>query len=790
MKDRVLQIMLVSFVFVYMILFIFGTSLFYYSRSNQENKNFAVIMSEVRDDIVEDLTAASLSNRSKNSLSRHLQSANIISYMKYLVVVSGKSDVTAFSSTSEYAKTHISELPMLNKADYFKALMEKKDIIINKNGYLLGYFYIKTGNDEYILFGSRNIYSMFINEVKIPVISIFFVSSVFMIFLYMFLFRLIDINVYQKIKEIGNILGIHAVNKNSYDIGYLKENIIENKKSSEDYKKRAGEFSDFMYSILNSINNAVFVVDDTGKIIEWNTQCYRITGIPKSHAIGNQNPGELIYKSHESALCEILKNKNAAENGYENFNMAIDGNSASGERWLTNASGHRMYCYFQAVNVLTESGHVKYIIETIYELTSYKNVENDLVALKNKINYINRVMGEGVFDISLVNNSGFYSDNVSFIFSGDSDNPLENWASKIHPNDQKEFRIFMSNLETHQDNVFMYRHRIFVNDKYVWFMIKAVCVNDKVLGVASDVTSTIILENDIKIGNAIFESVNDAIVVTDIAGYIIKINNSFTEITGYTKEDVIGQKPNVLSSGRHPKDFYEDMFNSIKQNGFWHGEIVNRKKNGELYTERLHITSFYNEILNQTNYIGVFKSLGDVSQSSQNDVNEMNNDFLTGLPTRKLLYDRMQMEINKSNRTLKPFAVCFVDLDNFKKINDQYGHSIGDIVLVEFATRLKSAIRVCDTVARVGGDEFVLLLNLKKDAAENTHSINDVLTRVFNVVRCPIYTSEKLEINITCSVGVYITTPKKDNIVGDIIDKADKAMYKSKNSGKNKISYF
>ena len=200
-------------------------------------------------------------------------------------------------------------------------------------------------------------------------------------------------------------------------------------------------------------------------------------------------------------------------------------------------------------------------------------------------------------------------------------------------------------------------------------------------------------------------------MITDADKVILKVNHAFTRITGYSAQDVVGLKPNLLGSNLHDQVFFADMREQLRQSGVWQGEIWNRRKNGEVYPEWLAITAVKSDAGQVTHYLG---TLTDISERKSIE-NELRNlafyDPLTRLPNRRLLLDRLQQAMTAGARTGKAGAVMLLDLDNFKMLNDTLGHDIGDQLLIDVARRIESSVRQGDTVARMGGDEFVAYLS-------------------------------------------------------------------------------
>jgi diguanylate cyclase (GGDEF)-like protein/PAS domain S-box-containing protein len=285
-----------------------------------------------------------------------------------------------------------------------------------------------------------------------------------------------------------------------------------------------------------------------------------------------------------------------------------------------------------------------------------------------------------------------------------------------------------------------------------------------------------------------FES-QEGMLITDVEGKILRVNEAFSLITGYTAEDVLGQTPRILNSGRHNAAFYTGMWENIINTGVWKGEIWNRRKNGELYPEYLTITAVKDANGSVTNYVA---SLADITlrKSAEEEINTLAfYDALTGLPNRRLLQDRLKQALNSSGRSKKVAALLFIDLDNFKELNDTLGHHIGDILLQQVGQRLTACVREGDTIARLGGDEFVVILeNLSEqilEAAEQTEIVGEKILAVL----IQTYQLGQHAHHCSCSIGATIFFNHSQS-VESLMKQADIAMYQAKKAGRNTLRFF
>jgi diguanylate cyclase (GGDEF)-like protein/PAS domain S-box-containing protein len=282
----------------------------------------------------------------------------------------------------------------------------------------------------------------------------------------------------------------------------------------------------------------------------------------------------------------------------------------------------------------------------------------------------------------------------------------------------------------------------------------------------------------------IFDYINNGITITDKNSSILYTNPAFTKITGYSKEEAKGENPGILHSGRHDQHFFKDMWQSIINHGFWEGEIWNRRKSGEIYPEYLTISKVPQGAGDDFIYIAVFSDISFLKKDISKKLHLAFYDPLSELPNRRLFLDRINQHIEKAkNDSEKAFAVFYMDLDKFKHVNDTYGHCIGDQLLKMVGKRLTSIVRAGDTIARVGGDEFTVLLTTLPDKASASHfakRIRDSIEKPFMI--------DGLKIDVSISIGISFY-PEDASTVEELLTTADKAMYIAKKSGTKIVSY-
>lgn len=291
-------------------------------------------------------------------------------------------------------------------------------------------------------------------------------------------------------------------------------------------------------------------------------------------------------------------------------------------------------------------------------------------------------------------------------------------------------------------------------------------------------------ESGLRIAATVFES-QEGMFITDTIGTIVKVNQAFTRITGYNETEVIGQNPQMFKSGQHDESFYRMMWQNIHQTGAWQGEIWNRRKNGDVYPEWLTITGVKgNSDAKVTHYVATLTDITERKVTEERIYQLAFYDPLTQLPNRRLLHERLKHGIELSCRTGNLMAVLILDLDKFKNVNDNFGHTVGDELLQQAATRIKACLREMDTVARLGGDEFVILLEEIECAeyiAKVAINVIDTLGQAFILGENNVY--------IGASIGISIY-PQHGDTVEKLMDNADAALYQAKDLGRGCFAYF
>ncbi|PUE64926.1 hypothetical protein B0175_10670 [Arcobacter lacus] len=290
---------------------------------------------------------------------------------------------------------------------------------------------------------------------------------------------------------------------------------------------------------------------------------------------------------------------------------------------------------------------------------------------------------------------------------------------------------------------------------------------------------------DIQIFAKIFENSKEGIIITDARKTILNVNDAFVNITGFSKEETIGKTPFILNSKKQNREFYKKMWKDIHSKGIWQGEIINKRKDGKNITEFLTIMKLY--VKKTIYYVSIFTDISEKFLNQQMLEYLATHDSLTGLLNRNEILSKIDSSINQVEKNKNLLALIFIDLDDFKKINDTMGHVMGDKFLIDLSTKLSSILQKKDTLARLGGDEFIILLeNLEKIGDENS-----IIEKLKDIFSKPIVIEGK-EFDVSASIGVvfYPNDNSDDSSLQNLLRKVDLAMYKSKENGKNKVIYY
>jgi diguanylate cyclase (GGDEF)-like protein/PAS domain S-box-containing protein len=309
-------------------------------------------------------------------------------------------------------------------------------------------------------------------------------------------------------------------------------------------------------------------------------------------------------------------------------------------------------------------------------------------------------------------------------------------------------------------------------------------IHDMVQNLTREIRQRREAEAGLKLAAKVFEQNSEAIIVTDAHNKVVTVNRAFTEITGYTEDEVLGRDPKVMASGRQSPQFYHAMWQELLDKDVWRGEIWNKRKNGEIFPEWLTISTVRDEQGAITHYIGVFIDITERKREEERMLRLANYDSLSGLPNRNLLADRVEQAVAHAERHGSKLAMLFIDLDHFKNINDSLGHDVGDELLKQVSDRLRICLRRADTLARLGGDEFIALLTDIGSEAEAAFVAEKMIANFASDFEVGGH-----QMHITPSIGITVC-PDDGNTQVQLMRNADLAMYRAKEEGRNRFAFY
>lgn len=534
--------------------------------------------------------------------------------------------------------------------------------------------------------------------------------------------------------------------------------------------------------LLESVSAiSVQAYDEQRKVIFWNKASEKMYGYSQQEVLGKQLEDLIIPPNMKSSLI-------TSHNAWLAEGIEIP----ASELKLQHKNGSEVDVFSSHVMISNSAGSKEMFCIDI-DLRDRKHAEKLLRQSESRLQETQEYARIGYWDLFAESKAAVWSANMYTIFGLpiNSESGPEVLCSIMHENHHSDFfKSLEHSFSTGDEHHAIYRIQRPDNGENRWIE----CRGHKVLGpngeiekfsgFVQDITERKLAEEQLQLSARVFSDTHEGITITDANKKIVDVNPAFCEITGYSRTEVIGENPRILSSGKQTPEFYEVMWQEINEHGHWQGEVWNRKKNGEVYAELLTISSLTNDSDEITNYVGVFTDITS-SKRQQEQLSLMAHyDVLTGLPNRALFVDRFHQAIAHSKRTETMLAICFLDLDNFKPVNDNYGHETGDKLLIEVAKRISANLREEDTVSRQGGDEFALLLN----DIESYTQCEQTLQRIHHALAEP-YLINDYPHKITASSGVTLY-PSDNGDIDTLLRHADQAMYQAKLAGKHRHQLF
>ncbi len=429
------------------------------------------------------------------------------------------------------------------------------------------------------------------------------------------------------------------------------------------------------------------------------------------------------------------------------------------------------------------------------EIGTRLNTEQALRESEERFDLAMSVANDGIWDWNVTSNSAIFDDRYYTMAGygpGEFPGSFEEWEKRVHPDDQvyvrNQLKTFLGGDLANYDVSFRFLRK---DGDYMWVRSRGQIVERdldghpaRIVGTHSDITKRYLAEEQNRLLSQAIEQSPASVIITDTAGEIEYVNKAFSDITGFDPDDVLGHKPEPSQQTQSVERYFRSLWHTVSQGLEWQGEQENLKKNGETFWEHAHITPVQGNNGATTHYLAICEDVSLRKQQEEHILHQAHYDSLTGLPNRFLVLDRLGLTLVKAHRNEQQVAVLFLDLDDFKKVNDSLGHDVGDKLLRQAAQRLSDVVRSDDTVGRLGGDEFIILLSDLHDHTLVRRVAEQIVERFASAFHI-----EGRDLLITVSIGISMY-PADGNTPAELLRKADLAMYYSKQAGRNTYSYF
>jgi diguanylate cyclase (GGDEF)-like protein/PAS domain S-box-containing protein len=548
-------------------------------------------------------------------------------------------------------------------------------------------------------------------------------------------------------------------------------------KALQDARSSAARFKD----LVETTSDWVWEVDVQGAYTYSSPKIHEILGYTPEEILG-RTPFDLMPPDEAERVTEVFNAVVASQQpcyGIKNTNRHKD--------------GHLVVLETNAIPIFGPSGALVGYRGIDRDVTERSQVELALRQSESNLAEAQHIAHLGSWEWDMPHGRLHWSDEIYRIFglSAERFEPTyEAFLQAVHPDDRA--RVEQAVRETlEQSKPYGMEHRIVLPDgseRVVHERGEVMCDAEghpvRMVGTAQDITERKAAEQRLHQAASVFENTSEGVIITGPDARIEAVNQAFTHITGYTLEEVIGKKPSVLKSGRQEGDFYKAMWDTLKATGRWQGEIWNRTKDGRAYPEWLNISEVRDGNNAIINYIGLFSDISELRASQDRLDFEAHHDALTGLPNRVLFHDRLEQVLARAHRHGEGVALLFIDLDHFKVVNDTLGHETGDLLLQEVAQRLVGCLREEDTVARMGGDEFVVI----QQGITQPGEAGLLVTRLLREVSQPLaLAGHNMAVSLSVGISLY---PQDGEDVSTLLKNADTAMYRAKELGRNGYQYY
>jgi diguanylate cyclase (GGDEF)-like protein/PAS domain S-box-containing protein len=541
------------------------------------------------------------------------------------------------------------------------------------------------------------------------------------------------------------------------------------RESEERFNALVTATSDVVYrmsadcSVMRSLTGRGFVAD---------------TSLPNDHWLQQYIPPEEQPRM-ESVMAQAIRTKSKYEL----------------EHRVIRADGSLGWMFSRATPLLDANGEIVEWLGIASDVTERKRAEEALRESEKSLRESQRIAGLGTFVVDLQTGAWKRSQMLEELFGIDSsyDHTMAGWLALIHPEDRPMIEDHLSVDVIGHGQPFLKDYRIVRPSDHAvrWIHGQRRLEFDAagkpaiLHGTIQDITEQKQAEDRLQLAASVFSHASEGIMITAPDGAILDVNDAFSRITGYTRDEVLGRNPSLLSSGRQDHDFYEGMWTTLIEKGEWSGEVWNRNKNSEIYSASQTITAVRDVNGNIRQYVALFHDNTLVKEHERRLEQIAYFDALTGLPNRILLSDRLRRAMIQTHRRERLLAVALLDLDGFKTVNDDHGHDVGDRLLSALAVRMKRALREGDTLARLGGDEFVAVL----PDLGNVGASVPVITRLLDAAAEQVQIG-KSTLCVSASIGVTFYPQGEEQDADQLLRQADQAMYQAKMTGRNRYLFF
>jgi diguanylate cyclase (GGDEF)-like protein/PAS domain S-box-containing protein len=521
----------------------------------------------------------------------------------------------------------------------------------------------------------------------------------------------------------------------------------------------------------------------TGQLI-WSDEIFRILEIDKSTTAASHK--KFLSTVHPEDLDKIKSAFNNSVTNQKPWEMTHRLLMPDGRvKWVSEC----------CETICDEFGKPISIAGTIQDITGRKQAEDALLGNEQRWSMALDAGGYGLWEWNLQTGEFVLSKAGRAMFGFADDEIISGIAeceARVHPDDRLHWKEIQHTLLHNKLDRFSIEYRVRGKDgSWRWILTHGIVTNRaddgqvlRMAGTQTDITSQKSIEQELQFANSVYQAVGEVVMITDSNNRIIAINHAFTQLTGYAPDESIGKPMNFMFSERHDEAFKQAISNKLNATGIWEGEIWNRRKNGEEHAEWQLIHTIYDNKGNVLKRAVLISDVTDQKRAEETIRRHAYYDPLTGLPNRRLFHDRLGLELRKANRANLPIALLFIDLDHFKDVNDTFGHEAGDSVLHEAACRISDCVRESDTVARLSGDEFTVILSEIPDTRHTDYVAQKLVTRL----ALPYHIDGKI-VHVSASIGISLF-PNDANDISTLMNNADHAMYEAKSKGRNRFSHF